>query len=51
MNKSMVELLLLVSLIVAFGCQVYMPFTWYSVTLTISCVIFGAMLYKYIYNK
>ena len=51
MNKSMVELLLLITLIVVFGCQMYVPLTWYSFGLTISSIVYGTLLYKFLYEK
>ena len=51
MNRSMVELLFLVSIIVVFGCAMYVTYTLYVAGLIISCIVYGTMLYKYLYEK
>jgi hypothetical protein len=51
MNRSMVELLFLVSIIAVCGCAMYVTYTLHVAGLIISCITYGTMLYKYLYEK
>ena len=50
MNKSMVEMLMIIGWVLAIGCSLYVVPSIYSFGLTCGSYIFGGSMYAWIYK-